>query len=139
MMKKSILTIVLILVFLQVKSQYNNEIIVEPLLKTDTTTIGQQIVYPDFNDAQVSILKITIEPGKSTGWHKHEIPVFAYILSGTLTVELENNKTIEYCANTSFSEVIHTLHNGTNKGTENVVLIAFFAGVKGKPLSMHKE
>jgi quercetin dioxygenase-like cupin family protein len=139
MMKKLIILIIFIFEFLLAKSQYNSEIQIESLLKTDTTTIGQKIVYPDFSNAQVSILKITIGPGRSTGWHKHEIPVFAYVLSGTLTVELENNKIIEYPANSAFSEVINTLHNGTNKGKDNVVLIAFFAGAKGKPLSMHEE
>jgi len=118
-------------------AQYNKGVVLETILKTDTTSIGQKINYPGFANDEVSIVKVTIPPGKSTGWHKHVFPVFAYVLQGTLTVEVENHKTLQYPANTSFSEVINTLHNGTNNGKEDVILIAFFLGEKGKPLSVH--
>ena len=138
-MKRTLLSIALIFVFLSLKSQYNQGIKIEQLLKTDTTTTGQKIIYPFSENDEVTILRITIEPGQSTGWHKHEIPVFAYVLKGNLTVELEDNKTIVYQQNSSFSEVINTLHNVINKGNENIILIAFFMGEKGKALSKHKE
>jgi len=80
---------------------------------------------------------VILPPGKSTGWHKHVFPVFAYVLQGTLTVEIENTKALQFPANSSFSEVINTLHNGVNNGKEDVILIAFFMGEKGKPLSVH--
>ncbi len=131
----SILTLSLIFVYSTYAQQYNKGAIVETLLKTDTTSIGQRIHYPQFANSEVTIAKITIEPGESTGWHRHNIPVFAYILQGVLTVEIENHKVKEFTAGTTFSEVINTLHNGTNKGFENVVLLAFYLGEKGKPLS----
>jgi quercetin dioxygenase-like cupin family protein len=138
-MKKIPIIISLILICFAGRSQYNNEISIEPLLKTDTTSIGQRIIYPQFKEDEITILKITIKPGKSTGWHKHEFPVFAYIVKGNLTVEYENHKTMQFSENSSFSEVINTFHNGVNKGNEDVVLIAFFMGGKGKNLSVHKE
>jgi quercetin dioxygenase-like cupin family protein len=138
-MKKITIIIVLIFSGLIAKSQYNQTIKIEPLLKTDTTTIGQKIIYPDFQNDEVTIAKITIPPGKSTGWHKHEFPVFAYVLQGNLTVEMDNNKIYQFPANSSFSEVINTFHNGENQGNEDVVLIAFFMGGKGVSLSIHKE
>jgi quercetin dioxygenase-like cupin family protein len=119
------------------KCQYNKGVVLEPVLKTDTTSIGQRIVYPQFENDEVSIVKVTILPGKSTGWHKHNFPVFAYVLQGTLTVEIENKKTLQFVTGSSFSEVINTLHNGLNNGSDDVVLIAFFMGEKGKPLSIH--
>ena len=118
-------------------AQYNKGVVLETILKTDTTSIGQKIVYPHFENDEVSIVKVTIPPGKSTGWHKHVFPVFAYVLQGTLTVEVENRKTLRFTAGSSLSEVINILHNGLNKGKEDVVLIAFFMGEKGKPLSVH--
>jgi quercetin dioxygenase-like cupin family protein len=90
------LSIAIIFVSLAAKSQYNKEILIEPLLKTDTTTTGQKINYPAFQDDEITILKITIPSGSTTGWHKHEFPVFAYIVKGNLTVELENNKTMQF-------------------------------------------
>ena len=138
-MKRITLTIIAICICFVLKAQYNNDIKIETLLKTDTTSLGQRIVYPDFKNDEVTICKVTIPPGKSTGWHKHTFPVFAYVLKGTLTVEIENHKTVQFPENATISEVLNTFHNGFNKGNENVVLIAFYMGEKGKPLSVHKE
>jgi quercetin dioxygenase-like cupin family protein len=138
-MKKITLFAVSIFLCQLANSQYNKGLEIETLLKTDTTSTGQKISYPQFQEDQVTMLRITIHPGESTGWHKHEFPVFAYIMKGNLTVELENNKTMLYSENTSFAEVINTTHNGVNKGKEDVVLIAFFMGEKGKALSVHKD
>jgi len=129
-------TIVVIFICLAGKSQYSKEIIIEPVLKTDTTVTGQRIHYPHSDSDEITILRITIQPGKSTGWHKHEFPVFAYVLKGNLTVELENNKILHFQQNSSFSEVIDTFHNGSNKGNEDLVLIAFYMGRKGGNLSV---
>jgi quercetin dioxygenase-like cupin family protein len=138
-MKRISLLIVLIITCFVVKAQYMTGIKVEPVLKTDTTTIGQKIIYPQFRENEITILKITIPPGKSTGWHKHEIPVFAYVLDGDLTVEFENNKTLHFLKDAAIAEVINTYHNGTNNSKDNVVLIAFYMGEKGKVLSMQKN
>jgi quercetin dioxygenase-like cupin family protein len=83
--------------------------------------------------------KITFPPGSSTGWHKHDIPVFAYVLEGELTVELENGKIIQFKQGAAFAEVHDTWHNGKNNGTENLVLIAIYMGEKGKVLSKSKQ
>lgn len=85
------------------------------------------------------MLKITIPPGASTGWHKHEIPVFAYVVEGTLTVEYENHMPVVFTKNSSIAEVRGIYHNGTNKGAENAVLIAIYLGEKGKLSSIKKE
>lgn len=135
-MKKIILTFIVLLAFcIDGKAQYNKEIIIEPILKTDTTSIGQKIVFPDSQNDEVTILKVTIPPGCSTGWHKHENPVFAYVVEGTLNVELEQGIKKQFPKNACFAEVINTYHNGFNNGAENVVLIAFYLGEKGKALS----
>ena len=138
-MKRVILTIIALCICFVLKAQYNNEIKVEQLLKTDTTSIGQKIIYPNFQSDEVTISKVTIPPGKSTGWHKHTFPVFAYVLKGNLTVAIDNKQTKQFPENTTFSEVINTFHNGINNGKVDVVLIAFYMGEKGKPLSIPKK
>lgn len=137
-MKKLFFVFLFVAVCIAAKAQYSLDVTLSPILKTDTTSIGQKILFPQNSNNEVSILKVTIPPGKSTGWHKHSNPVFAYVVSGILTVELEGDKKLTFPANTSFAEVINTYHNGTNLGKEDVVLIAFFTGEKGKPLSEHK-
>jgi len=132
-----IITFVLSVAF-SVRSQYNGNIIIEQVLKSDTTSIGQKIVYPRVSNAEVTISKITFPPGSSTGWHKHDVPVFAYVQEGELTVELENGKFVQFKQGTSFAEVYDTWHNGINNGTDSLVLIAIYMGEKGKALSKSK-
>lgn len=136
-MKKYLLIVTFALLGLCAHAQYNAGVIIEPMLKTDTTSIGQKIHYPQFANDEVSIMKVTLPPGASTGWHKHSFPVFAFVLKGTLTIELSEGKTKTFHENATFAEVIDTPHNGKNEGKDTVVLIAFFMGEKGKPLSEH--
>ncbi len=139
-MKNSLITVVVLLIFsVNGYAQYNNDLKIEPILKTDTTSLGQKISYPSFPNDEVTMLKITIPPGKTTGWHEHSIPVFAYVLKGTLTVEFEKNQTMQFPENSSFSEVVGITHRGINKGREDLVLLAIYLGEKGKPLSVKKE
>ena len=138
-MKKWLLVLVSGIVAITTHAQYNSEIKIEKLLQTDTTETGQHINYPDINNEEVSVLKVTIPPGKSTGWHKHLFPVFAYVLKGTLTVQQENGKKIRIKENASVSESINMYHTGMNEGKQPVVLIVFYMGEKDKPVSVKKE
>ena len=138
-MKKWLLALLSNIFVLIIQAQYSSEIKIEKLLKTDTTETGQPIDYPNITNEEVSILKVTIPPGKSTGWHKHLFPVFAYVLKGTLTVQQEGGKKIRIKENTSVSESINMYHTGTNEGKVPVVLIVFYMGEKDKPVSVKKE
>ena len=137
-MKRSLIICCVLFVVFSVRSQYNSNIIIEEVLRTDTTSIGQKIVYPLISNAEVTISKITFPPGSETGWHKHDIPVFAYVMEGELTVELDNGKSVQFKQGSSFAEVFNTWHNGKNNENVNLVLIAFYMGEKGKVLSQSK-
>jgi quercetin dioxygenase-like cupin family protein len=139
MKNKMMISLLLLFFFVQGKAQYNNDLVIEQILKSDTTSLGQKIRYPNVQNEEVTMLKITIPSGKTTGWHEHNIPVFAYVLKGTLTVEFEGNRTVQFKENSSFAEVIHTQHRGINKESGDLVLLAFYLGEKGKPLSVMKE
>ena len=139
-MRKNILSIVFIMMCLSGMAQnYNNGVTVEIVQKTDTTSIGQKFVLPDLKNMEVTMAKVTIQPGKSTGWHKHNFAVFAYVAKGHLTVNFENGKTLQFTENSSIAEVVNTYHNGTNTGNEDAVLYVYYLGEKGKPLSIRKE
>ena len=139
MSKFILIPIFLSLFSLAVKSQYTSGLVIEKLLQADTNSIGQKIVYPNFSNSEITMSKITIPPGKSTGWHKHSIPVFSYILKGTLTVELEDQRVYKFKENTSFAESVNTFHNGTNMEDSDLVVIAIYLGAKGQKLSIMKE
>ena len=138
-MKKYFLTLALLaIISLTARSQYSG-LNIKELLRTDTTSIGQKITYPNFDNPEVTMLKITIPPGKSTGWHKHNIPVFAYVVKGTLTVELEDHQIKKFKEESTFAEMRDTYHNGTNMEDTDLILIAIYMGGKGQHLSIKKE
>ena len=137
-MKKLILTALLFCFAGATYSQYGEKIRMEKLLATDTTSVGQKIIYPNFTNPEISYYRITLPKGCSTGWHQHSFPVFAYIEQGTLTVEFENKGVKTFSKGDAFAEVIDLPHNGYNSGNEDVVLLAIFMGEKGKSLSTHK-
>lgn len=138
-MKKFLIVVLCTISPYFVFAQYGNGIKMEPIIKTDTTSIGQKIQYPKCANAEFSMYKITIPAGSSTGWHMHSFPVFAFVEKGDLTVQIKDNKTLTFHAGQSFAEVINTMHNGINSGSEELVLFAIFLGEKNKPLSIHSS
>lgn len=78
-------------------------------------------------------MTVDLAPGAETGWHKHPVPVYAYVVSGNLTVELEGGAVLSFKAGDAIIEVVNTLHNGINGGKEPVRLAVFYLGVEGMP------
>lgn len=121
------------------ENTYNRSIQSFTILKTDTTTAGQRLSEFFSNPSEVTGLKVILPPGTETGWHKHSVPGFAYVVKGTLTVETESGKTFDFGAGRSFAEVINIGHNGKNTGKDTVELIAYFIGSKDKPITIKQE
>jgi len=103
------------------------------LTKTTVTGNGQKISYPQTDRAEVTAMTVELAPGAETGWHKHPVPVYAYVVSGNLTVELEDRKQLAFKAGDAIIEVVNTLHNGRNSGSEPVRLAVFYLGAEGVP------
>lgn len=109
--------------------------VVTTLLATETTIIGQKITYPKTDNAKVTAITVTMQPGQTTGWHKHDVPVFAYILEGELTVDYGRDGKRVYRTGDSFMEAQHSAHTGSNQGEKPVKLIAVHIGGQGIPNS----
>lgn len=120
-------------------AQYSDAITIETLLKTDTTSMGQKINYPKVQHAEITMYKITMKPGASTGWHKHDIPLFAYVAQGSLTVSSHDGQKKVFTSGMGIAEMIDTYHEGVNAGDVPVVLIAVYLGGDGKPLAVKRE
>ena len=103
---------------------------VTPVLETSTTIIGQPIAYPA-GQAQVTAVIITLPPGGQTGWHLHAVPLFGYMLQGALTVDYGAKGTHTYKTGEGLMEAMNWPHNGMNKGTVPVRILAVYAGAKG--------
>lgn len=112
---------------------------VMPLLKTTQSWDGKPIVYPT-GQAEITGLLIEVAPGKETGWHEHPVPSFAWIISGTLEITRQDGQVKRLQAGDALAEVIDTLHNGRNVGTDPVKLVVFYTGAVGKALTIkHPE
>lgn len=102
-------------------------------LKTTKTAAGQPIVYPTGGPAEVTATIVTIAPGAETGWHAHEVPVYAWVVAGTLRVEYDGAAPVTLKAGEPLVEAVGVAHNGRNTGSEPVKLLVFYTGIEGKP------
>ncbi|MCL7407399.1 cupin domain-containing protein [Paradonghicola geojensis] len=102
------------------------------LLQTETTIIGQQLIYPD-GTAQITVAIVSMEPGEVTGWHRHEAPLIAHILSGELTVDYGTDGTRVYREGDTLVEALGSRHNGTNTGEAITRIFVVFAGAADVP------
>jgi quercetin dioxygenase-like cupin family protein len=119
-----------------VAKPYSAGVKVTSLMKTSTTGIGQPIVYPANDSPEVSAVMVEIPAGQQTGWHKHPVPCYAYVVSGTISVEFPDGSVHEYSAGQAIAEAVNVLHNGTNKGTESVKIVMFALSSQGVPFSV---
>ncbi|HEY8962163.1 MAG TPA: cupin domain-containing protein [Luteolibacter sp.] len=114
---------------------YKKEIAVTPLLKTQTDAAGKAIVYPT-GSPEVTAVRVEIPSGTQTGWHKHPVPCFAYILEGELHVQIDGGETKILKAGEAYAETVDVMHNGVNQGNVPVKLIMFATGASGQPYAV---
>jgi len=101
-----------------------------PLLSTGTNVVGETIRYPQ-GMAHVTAAIVTLAPGGRTIAHKHGVPLFAYILSGELTVDYGTHGTRTYRQGDAFMEAMDVTHFGINKGNTPVRILAVYMGADG--------
>lgn len=94
-----------------------DEILSQTILDTDKTVIGQPIQYPSGNP-QITSKIVTIPVGSETGPHIHEVPMFAYVMKGEVTVDYGEKGTKTFLEGDSIMEAINYTHNGKNTGKE---------------------
>ena len=110
----------------------------EKLLSTENTIIGEPIYYPGGGRADVQSLIVVMNPGEKTVWHKHGVPLFAYILSGDLRVNYGDKGERTYHAGDAFMEAMDQFHQGQNIGKEPVRILAVFMGGNNQKLVIKK-
>lgn len=105
---------------------------VDVLLQSETTIIGQQIVYPE-GSAQITAAIVTMQPGQVTGWHQHEAPLTAHMLQGELTVDYGDDGARVYLEGDTLIEALGSRHNGKNTGDGISRIFVVFSGAVGIP------
>lgn len=113
--------------------EYAGGVQAKVILKTATTGNGAPIAYLKTDQPEITAMTVDVSPGAQTGWHMHLVPVYAYVISGCLTVNIEGNQSRRFNAGDVIIEVVNTRHNGINEGKTPVKLIVFYTGAKDVP------
>ncbi|CAN7444394.1 cupin domain-containing protein [Phenylobacterium sp. LjRoot225] len=103
-----------------------------PIVETATTITGQPIRFPQ-GDNQFTAALVDVAPGGQVGRHMHPVPLFVYMLEGTLSIEMEGHPTHTFSAGQGFAEVTNIWHNGRNLTDKPVRFLVVFSGQKGVP------
>jgi quercetin dioxygenase-like cupin family protein len=98
-----------------------------------TAADGQRLSYLATDRPEVTALIVEIPPGGETGWHLHNVPVYAYMITGELVVEMGDGKSYGFKKGDAIFEVRATSHNGRNIGKKWAKMIVFYTGEEGKP------
>lgn len=109
---------------------YGFELGDEPVTLLDaeeTTILGQPIRYPE-GTPQITSTIITLQPGEETGWHRHDTPLYGFVLAGSLTVDYGDDGERQYEAGDALIEAIGTSHNGRTNGDEPVHILVVNIG-----------
>jgi quercetin dioxygenase-like cupin family protein len=102
------------------------------LLSATTDVLGQPLAYPG-GQPRITSAIVTIAPGGEGQLHRHEVPMYAYVLQGTVTVDYGAHGTKVFRQGEAVMEAQHVPHKGMNKGTEPVALLVVYMGAEGQP------
>jgi quercetin dioxygenase-like cupin family protein len=83
---------------------------------------------------ELVFVRVTLQPGGSTGWHTHPGPLLAVVESGTLTHYDRGCHAQTYTAGQAFKET-QRVHMGANETSAPVVLDVTYIVPGGGPLS----
>jgi quercetin dioxygenase-like cupin family protein len=114
-------------------ADYDGGVKVTLIKKATTASNGQKLSYPCTGKPEVTALIVEIPPGGNTGWHNHPFPVYAFVLSGVLTVEVDPGNSYQIKEGDVLFEVVNTAHLGKNLGKEPVKLVVFYTGIEDTP------
>ena len=92
----------------------------------------------DGANLKVHAIQVTYPPGATSSAHRHPCPVFGYMISGTMRMQVSDQPPAEYKAGDSFSEMPTDVHRmATNPSTDTpAVFLATFVCDKETPLSV---
>jgi quercetin dioxygenase-like cupin family protein len=101
---------------------------VDVLLQAATTTIDQPVSYPTAGRPEITAAMVTMQPGDVTGLHRHDVPMFAWIMQGGITVDYGPAGTRAYTKGDAFLEAFRTPHKGRATADVPTRILVVFAG-----------
>jgi quercetin dioxygenase-like cupin family protein len=100
---------------------------------TRTPLLTQDL--PIAGDYVATLVSVTIPAGGREGLPRHPGTLVAYVTEGTLTLDYEGKPTATLKAGDSFSVEAGKVHEGINRGSVPVKLIATFIVPKDQPMT----
>jgi quercetin dioxygenase-like cupin family protein len=107
-----------------------------PVLKSGMTAVQKPIEYAKTGKPEIISVIGELEPGGQTARHQHPVPVYVYVLEGTLTVQVQGMAAREYKPGQAFLEDINHWHQAFNKGSTPTKILVVFVGEEGKPTTI---
>jgi len=107
----------------------------KPTGPTVTRTILNQQDLPAAGYA-AALVRVDLPVGAREGRHQHPGTLIATVVDGTLTLDYEGKPSTDYKVGDTFSVEPGKIHEGMNKGTVPVRLIASFVFPKDKPMTI---
>ena len=108
-----------------------------PLLDSGVNFVGEQVRYPK-GKARIKSMLATMAPGQKTGWHKHGVPTYGYILEGQITVDYGDAGKTTYHAGEGVLEAMDYWHEGINDGDIPARVVVVFMGAEGAENVIYK-
>jgi quercetin dioxygenase-like cupin family protein len=107
-----------------------------PVLKSGKTASQKPIEYPKTGKAEIISVIGELEPGGRTALHQHPVPVYVYVLEGTLSVQAQGMEARDYKPGQAFLEDVNHWHQAFNKGSTPAKILVVFVGEEGKPTTI---
>ena len=104
---------------------------VQELLVTGKTVVGEKIQYPTTGTPNITVAVVTVAPGAPAAFHRHPVPLVAYILEGELTVDYGEKGVKTFRQGDALVEAMNVPHRGMNLGGGVVRLLAVYVGAEG--------
>lgn len=95
------------------------------------SALDQPIAYPKGKQAQVSSEIEVLEPGQESGWRKYRVPVYIYVMEGTISVEYDAGVVKDFPAGSAFLQAKGIWHNISNKADSRAQMLNVVMGAKG--------
>ena len=106
-------------------------VVVETLITATESWNGDSFYYPR-GQAEMTLQKITAQPGFTTPLHLHPQPGIVYVVRGTLYCETSDGKSLTVGDGESFASSQNTVHYCQNISREEGVVFVASAGSQGQ-------
>jgi quercetin dioxygenase-like cupin family protein len=100
---------------------------------TRTVLNQQDLAVPGYASA---LVRVDLPIGGREGRHQHPGTLIVHVLEGVLTLDYEGRPTTQYKAGDTFPVEPGKIHEGINRGTVPVKLLASFVFPKDKPMTI---